>query len=117
MRFPPQSPTYTLDVTASKDTPIGYVNIAETPSPSAQPEVPLPASVLTFQTQSGCALNPATGHAVAGEQGEHAAAPFEKLPVGQLVAVKGHDDIPCALYAPAAQGRQDEDEAAPLETE
>ena len=73
--------------------------------------------MVTFHTQSGCALSALTGHAVAGEQGVHAEVPFAYVPVGQFDAVKGHDDAPWMLYEPKAQGWQTADELAPIMTE
>jgi hypothetical protein len=58
--------------------------------------------VLTFQTQGGCALNPATEQAVAGKHGEQAFVPFENVPIGQVEDVKAHDAAPWALKAPIA---------------
>ena len=54
-------------------------------------------------------------HAVAGEQGSHAAVPFAYVPTGHVDAVKAQEAAPCALKAPAAQGMQEAEEGAPAE--
>ena len=45
--------------------------------------------------------------AVEGEQGVQAAMPLEKVPLGQVVAVKAQVVEPWELKDPAAQGWQD----------
>jgi hypothetical protein len=116
-RRPEKSPTYTRSETGSTDTPTGWLNIAAVPGPSAQPRVPLPASVLTFQKQGGCAARPAVAHAVAGEQGAHAAGPLANVPAGHVAAVNAQEVEPWALKEPAAQGRQLAAEGAPADCE
>ena len=56
-------------------------------------------------------------HAVAGEHGAHAAAPFAYVPTGHVEAVNAQDVAPCALKDPAAQGRHAAEEGAPLAAE
>jgi hypothetical protein len=56
-------------------------------------------------------------HAVAGEHGAHAAAPFAYVPTGHVEAVNAQDVAPCALKDPAAQGRHAAEEDAPLAAE
>jgi len=75
MRLPAHSPTNAFSDAGSTATPCGPLNIAAAPCPSAPPAAPLPASVLTFQKQGGCAESSGTGHAVAGEHGARAAPP------------------------------------------
>lgn len=116
-RLPVQSPTSTLSDTGSTDTPCGWLNTAAVPCPSAHPEAPLPASVVTFQTQGGCAARPATVQAVAGEQGAHSAAPPAKVPTGHVEALYAHKVAPCVLYDPAAQAAQESAEGAPVDSE
>ena len=53
-------------------------------------------------------------HAVAGEQGAHAAVPCAYVPTGQVDAVYAQEVAPCALKAPAAQLAQAALEAAPV---
>ena len=103
-RWPPNSPTYKLEVTVSNDMPKGLLNLAAVPCPSSHPPVALPASVVTFQTHAGCALSPLTVHAVAGEHGAQAEAPLAKVPIGQVDAVKAHDVAPSVLKDPAEHG-------------
>jgi hypothetical protein len=74
------------------------------PCPSAHPAVPLPASVLTFQKQGGCADSPGTAHAVAGEQAMQEEGAAAYVPMGHVEAVYAQEAAPAALYAPAAQG-------------
>ena len=57
------------------------------------------------------------GQAVAGEQGEHAAVPFEKLPAGQVVEVKVQVLAPCVLKVGKGQGRQAAAELEPTVAE
>lgn len=116
-RLPEKSPTSTLCDTGSTDTPWGALNTAAAPWPSAHPSAPLPASVVTFQAQGGCAVKPATEHAVAGEQGTHAAAPPAKVPTGHVVALNAQDVAPWGLKAPAAQEAHAPAEGAPVDSE
>ena len=60
---------------ASKATPAGSENDAKVPRPSADPAVPVPASVVTFQKHGGCDARPVIEHAVAGTHGAWPAAP------------------------------------------
>ncbi len=85
---------------------------APVPLPSANELQPLPASVLTFHWQGGCAYSPATTHAVAGKHATHAAVPFAYVPAGHVVAVYAQDGAPAGLYAPAGQGAHDEEDTA-----
>ena len=103
-RWFPKSPTFTLDVNGSNETPNGRLNLAAVPCPSSHPAVELPASVVTFQMHDGCAVSPLTVHAVAGEHGAHADVPFANVPIGQVDAVKAHDVAPSALNDPAKHG-------------
>jgi hypothetical protein len=101
----------------SKATPRGFLNIANVPCPSSHPSVELPASVVTFQTHTGCALSPLTVHAVTGEHGTHAEIPSEYVPMGHVFDVKAHDVAPCVLKDPAPQDRQEAAEPAPIDAE
>ena len=94
MRLLLKSPTYKLSVTGSTDTPTGPLNIAAVPCPSDHPATPLPASVLTFQKQGGCALSPLTVQAVAGEQVAHDEGARAKVPIGQEAAANAHSGAP-----------------------
>ena len=96
-REPETSPTSTLDVAGSNSMPCGLLNVADAPCPSAEPEAPLPASVLTFQRQKGGAVRPLTVHAVAGKQGSHAAGAAAYVPTGHEAAVYEQDNAPCSL--------------------
>jgi hypothetical protein len=51
-------------------------------------------------------------HAVAGEQGAHAADPLANDPTGHVLAVNSHEVAPWTLNAPGAQGKQNVDEFA-----
>ena len=111
--WPPQSDTYKFNVAGSTDTPCGPLNIAVVPCPSAHPASPLPASVLTFQKQGGCALSPATAHAVAGAHAAQAAGALAYVPTGHVDAVNAQEVAPAELKDPAAQGRHAAEELAP----
>ena len=65
MRWLYMSATMMLPL-GSRATPEGLLKDAPVPLPSANELHPLPASVLTFHWQGGCAGSPATTHAVAG---------------------------------------------------
>ena len=96
----------------SRATAEGLLKDAPVPVPSANVLCPLPASVLTFQWQGGCADSPSMTHAVAGLHGTHAAVPLACVPAGHGVAVNAQAGAPARLYAPAGQGAHDEEGTA-----
>jgi hypothetical protein len=78
------SAMYMMREAGSMATPVGPWNSADVPTPSTQPLAPLPASVLVYQKQGGCAVRPSTLQAVAGEQGvSELLPPMQKNPTGQ----------------------------------
>ena len=56
-----ESATYTNPEALLQAQPVGLLNAAATPMPLANAATPLPARVLTLQTQVGSALRPAVG--------------------------------------------------------
>jgi hypothetical protein len=82
-------------------------NVASVPTPSSEPYVLLPASVLTFHTHGGSALSPTVLHSAGVRQGVAGAGvpPGQKCPMGHctgvaLVAPARHPKPAGALQAP-----------------
>ena len=84
IKCPMYSATYTTSLTLQR--PAGPLKAARVPAPLVDALTPLPASVLTFQKQGGCAASPGTVQAVAGEQGTAAVPPpAQYAPMGHCV--------------------------------
>ena len=96
----------------SETSPVGLLKSAVR-EPSIAPALPDPAKEVTVQSHGGCALSPATVHAVEGMHGAHAAVAFAKVPTGHVVDVYEQLIAPCALKPPGVQATHTDVEFAP----